>query len=216
MIAVCICRGAPAPSWWSRLGGASLIWLLAGCASPARQGRGLPEAVLLARQLNALTGNAAPEESQRLAETAIRRSQELSLEYQSVRPAWANNFLVRTGLRNRGLCYEWLQDLDRALVGLELKHFALHWGVACPRTWREHNALVVTAREKPFAEGIVLDPWRKSGRLHWVAVGRDEYDWKERLGWRSVECPVTNARKLLFVRENSGCELAQPIGPDLF
>ena len=188
-----IFRWATAPGCWSKFGWASLICLLAGCASPARQGRGLPEPVPLARQLNALTGDAAPEESQRLAETVIRRSQELSVEYRSVQPAWAHNLLVRTGFRNRGLCYEWLQDLNRALVVLELKHFTLHWGVARPRTLREHNALVVTACERPFAEGIVLDPWRKSGRLHWVAVGRDDYNWTEKVDTESVERPVAIA-----------------------
>ena len=180
MIAVHMFRWAAAPSCWSKVGCASLICLLVGCASPARQGRGLPEPISLARHLNALAGHTASEESQRLAETVIRRSQELSVEYRSVRPAWVHNFLVRTGLRNRGLCYEWLQDLDRALIVLELKHFTLHWGVARPRTLREHNALVVTAWKRPFAEGIVLDPWRKSGRLYWVAVSRDDYNWTER------------------------------------
>jgi len=37
--------------------------------------------------------------------------------------------------------------------------------------------LVVTARNQPFEDGIVLDGWRKAGRLFWCHVKEDhEYE----------------------------------------
>jgi hypothetical protein len=39
---------------------------------------------------------------------------------------------------------------------------------------------VVTAKGKDFFEGIVLDPWRDSGRLYWISVKEDKYHWEKR------------------------------------
>jgi hypothetical protein len=41
----------------------------------------------------------------------------------------------------------------------------------------ENNALVVTARGQRFEDGIVLDAWRRAGRLWWSPVMKD-YDYE--------------------------------------
>jgi hypothetical protein len=43
----------------------------------------------------------------------------------------------------------------------------------------EHNSVVVTAKGQPFQQGLVLDAWRHSGRLHWTPVIADRYPWEE-------------------------------------
>ncbi len=49
---------------------------------------------------------------------------------------------------------------------------------------RENNAIVVTAKGKPFQSGIVLDCWRHSGRVHWSSVTGDHFfPWKENLAY---------------------------------
>ena len=114
-----------------------------------------------------------------VAETAVRESAVLAEEYQLVRPAVAHNLLVVMGLKERGLCYHWTEDLMKRLQALNLKSFQLHWGVAYRGSeLREHNCVVITARGQRFAKGIVLDPWRNSGNLFWAQVAKDSYPWK--------------------------------------
>jgi hypothetical protein len=72
----------------------------------------------------------------------------------------------------------------------------LHWGEAYPNTTSENNALVVTARNQRFEDGILIDGWRRAGRLFWCPVIKDdEYEmeqhyghsgitmWKENMKW---------------------------------
>jgi hypothetical protein len=118
-------------------------------------------------------------EAQTLAETAVRESAVLAEEYQLVRPAVAHNLLVVFGVKDRGLCYHWTEDLMNRLQALDLKSFQLHWGVAYRGSeLREHNCVVITAIGQSFSDGIVLDPWRNSGNLHWAKVSKDSYPWK--------------------------------------
>jgi hypothetical protein len=65
------------------------------------------------------------------------------------------------------------------LQTLQLNSVELHWGMANAGKLLEHNTVVVTGRGQPFAEGIVLDPWRRSGALVWVPVATDTYAWHE-------------------------------------
>jgi hypothetical protein len=134
----------------------------------------------LEHELIALSAKVDATEAQILAETAVRESAVLAEKYQLVRPALAHNLLVVLGIRERGLCYHWAQDLMKRLEALDLKSFQLHWGVAFRGSdLREHNCVVVTARCQDFDTGLVLDPWRKSGNLHWARVSEDRYPWKE-------------------------------------
>jgi hypothetical protein len=120
-------------------------------------------------------------EARLAAETALRESAALAEEYQLVRPAVAHNLMVVFGLKDRGLCYHWTEDLMKRMQALELKSFQLHWGVAYRGSeLREHNSVVITARGQDFSLGIVLDPWRNSGRLYWARIAQDRYPWKER------------------------------------
>ena len=114
-----------------------------------------------------------------VAETAVRESAILAEEYQLVHPAVAHNLLVVLGMKERGLCYHWTEDLMKRLQALNLKSFQLHWGVAYRGSeLREHNCVVITARGQRFSKGIVLDPWRNSGNLFWAQVAKDSYPWK--------------------------------------
>jgi hypothetical protein len=101
----------------------------------------------------------------------------LAAEYRVVRPALCHNILVNTGLRTRGLCYEWTEDLLSELQSLKLQSLELHWGIARAETFREHNCLVVTAVGQPFEQGIALDAWRRGGALTWALVREDRYPW---------------------------------------
>ncbi len=119
------------------------------------------------------------EEAERVAGCAYEYPRTLASNYRVVRPALLHNFLVNSGLRQRGLCYEWAEDLLALLQTFNLESLELHWGIARADTAREHNIVVVTARGQPFDQGIALDPWRRSGRLVWSPVIADKYPWVE-------------------------------------
>jgi hypothetical protein len=84
-----------------------------------------------------------------------------------------NNFLIYHGLRKRGYCYQWSEDLLIAIDALRLKSLELHWGEYDPGTWRENNCIVVTAKGQPFKRGIMLECWRHLGHLYFGPVASD-------------------------------------------
>ena len=119
-------------------------------------------------------------EAGQVAQTAVTYSNQLAEEYHLVRPAVLHNVLIRVGLKDRGLCYHWTEDLLKELQSLDLRTYQLHWGVAHRGSeLREHNSVVITARGQAFEKGLVLDPWRNSGDLYWALIKTDRYPWKE-------------------------------------
>lgn len=116
-----------------------------------------------------------------VATLAYDHPRELARQYRLVRPPLWHNLLINVGLKQRGLCYQWTEDLVAKLQSAAVQSLELHWGVARPGSVREHNTVVITAPHQPFTSGIVLDPWRQSGTLFWGAVTNDVYPWNEGL-----------------------------------
>ncbi len=158
--------------------------LAGGCAAtrahlPREEAQVAAKVTALRRDLLALAAGADASEARRVAETAVVYSSRLAEEYRVVPPAYWHNILIQMGLRQRGLCYHWTEDLMRRLQTLNLASFRLHWGVAYKGSdLREHNSVVITATRQPFDRGIVLDPWRNSGDLFWAPVAGDSYPWE--------------------------------------
>ena len=134
---------------------------------------------LLGEELAALDPSVSAPEARRVASGAHEEARQLARDYRVARPALFHNFLVNTGLKQRGLCYHWAEDLLARLQAMNLVSLEVRWAIARAGTAREHNALVVTARAQPFERGVVLDAWRHSGRLHWGRVAADRYPWLE-------------------------------------
>jgi hypothetical protein len=147
---------------------------LSSCASRAP---GFDSQRELAAALQQLHHAVSAEEATLAAETAFTHSLTLARNYRTVRPALVQNVLVNAGLKQRGLCFHWAEDLSARLEALNLRTLEVHRGVARLETRREHSSVVLTARSQPFPEGIVLDAWRHSGRLYWNYVTADKYPW---------------------------------------
>ncbi len=137
-----------------------------------------------------------PAEAELLSQIAHTKARSLKKDYRVVLNPEFTVFLVNIGMRKRGWCGHWAQDLGARLKELKLKTLVLHWGEAFPNTSSENNALVVTARNQPFVDGMLLDAWRRAGRLFWCPVIKDdEYEveqhyghsgitqWKENMSW---------------------------------
>ena len=117
------------------------------------------------------------DEATRAAAMVFSYARHLRDEYRVVGSPLFHNTLVNIGLRQRGLCYQWADDISAKLVELPLRTLVMSRGVAHLGGWREHSGVVLTTAGVPFAEGNVLDAWRHSGQLHWAKVKEDKYPW---------------------------------------
>jgi hypothetical protein len=140
----------------------------------------------LSKALAALAPDVDPGEAELLSGTAHTASRSLAREYRLVGFPIFQNFLIHMGKRERGYCGHYARDIGERLKELQLKTLVLHWGAAFAGTLDENNCLVVTARNQPFEDGIVLDGWRRGGRLFWCALKKDsEYDSGVDAQWRA-------------------------------
>jgi hypothetical protein len=130
----------------------------------------LTNAEELASQLAALSPRVNREEARLLAECAYATVSQLRKQYRMFGTPIFNNFLVYWGMRKRGYCYQWAEDLLPALDALKLTSLELHWGEAHAGNWRENNCIVVTAKGQPFNRGIILECWQHLGHLRWGPV----------------------------------------------
>jgi hypothetical protein len=138
----------------------------------------------LTRMVVQMDRSVDPVEAGRLAREALTFSRELASRYRVTTTPWVHNFLVNVGLRDRGLCYQWADDLMVHLQRLHLKTLTFYpVGAHIGEYWREHNAIVVMPRDRflPLGRAIVLDPWRFGGRLFFASVAHDrKYRWQLR------------------------------------
>lgn len=137
----------------------------------------------LATQLAALSAKVDPKEARAVAECAYATAGRLRSQYRMFGTPIFNNFLVYHGLRKRGYCYQWTEDLLLALDALKLKTLELHWGEAYADTYRENNCLVITAKSQPFERGMILEAWRHFGHLRWNLLASDEDRYYENAKW---------------------------------
>ena len=149
------------------------------------------KAEALANQLAGLSPRVNLEEAKLLAQCAYATVSKLRREYRMFGTPIFNNFLIYHGLRKRGYCYQWSEDLLIALDKLKLSSVELHWGEYDPGTWRENNCIVVTAKGQPFKRGIMLECWRHLGHLYFGPVASD---------W---ELYVENSAYARFVRDRA-------------
>lgn len=137
----------------------------------------------LVGQLVSLDRNVSHEEAQRLASDIFGYTAKLTQQYELVSPPMFHNFLVNTGMREGGLCYQWSDALYAHLHANKYPSFEFHLAVANQgEYWSEHNALVVAPKGGKVEEGIIIDPWRHSGNLFFEKFKKDSlYEWKHRL-----------------------------------
>jgi hypothetical protein len=127
----------------------------------------------LAGELASLSPRVNRDEAKLLADCAFATVTKLRRKYRMFGTPIFNNFLIYHGLRKRGYCYQWSEDLLVAFDKLNLKSLEVRWGEHDPNTWRENNCIVVTAKGQPFERGIMLECWRHLGHLYFGPVASD-------------------------------------------
>jgi hypothetical protein len=123
-----------------------------------------------------------PEEAQRAAEVAFRHTRELAIQYGITDPPLIHNTKVNMGLRPRGLCWHWAEDMEKRLNAENFETLEMHRAIAEGRGVRiDHSTAIIARRGDPYTAGVVLDPWREGGVLVYAPVSEDtRYFWEER------------------------------------
>ena len=158
---------------------------------------------ILRGRIAALAPSVDPQEAQRVAQIAYTLGRDLKREWRVVWPPGFHNFLVNTGARKGGLCFQWAERLLLRLTEEKWDTLEFHWAESFETTMSEHNVIVVTAKGQPFSRGILLDNWRYGGRLVWGPIVDDpHYQWQENkaqfrhvLNKRAVAAPSSASAK---------------------
>ncbi len=118
----------------------------------------LSAAQVLRDRIAALSPRVRADEAQPVAECAYATAAQLRRDYGVIGgPPSFHNFLVNLGIRKRGLCFQWAEDLLVQLDALKLRTL-----------------------------GIILDCWRHSGHLFWSPLVTDHYPWIEDRNYATV------------------------------
>ncbi len=158
------------------------IFLLTGCSllpiehySKSKIDKNIQK---LSAMISSLDKRVDRKEADDLATSSIYYALELAKEYRVVSPPLWHNTLVNIGLRERGLCYQWAEDMLLFFLKKRYKTLKFYFVGADIGDYFEHNGVVVSFGD--FKDGIILDAWRNSGNLYFNYVKKDKYNWKNR------------------------------------
>lgn len=165
----------------------TLLALLAGCGEKGFPG-GPPMASrddvdALALAVKELGEEIDPEEAERLARVTYEYTHTLAMQYEITDPPLIHNTKVNLGLKPRGLCKDWADDIEARLRQEGFESLSFHRAIAnADEAFRiEHSTVIVSRKGDDMSEGIVLDPWRFGGVLYWGKMVDDEdYRWVPR------------------------------------
>ena len=141
---------------------------------------GQTDVLALARLIASLSPAVDPEEAARAAEISYSYTAQLRDEYEITDPPLVHNFKVNQGLKPRGLCWHWAEDMEKRLKAENFRTLDVHRAIANHDNIRiDHSTAILSAAGATMFDGVVVDPWRKGGRLSWMLVRDDErYRWR--------------------------------------
>ena len=155
--------------------------MLAG-APPPLVGSPLPgtpdEVAELERAILSLGPEVDPAEAARAARMSYEHTYRLALEYRIVDPALIHNNKVNLGLKPRGLCKHYAEDMERMLRAQDFQTLDVHRAIGA-LVGIDHSTAIISRAGDDMYDGIVLDPWRRGGRLTWIPT-REDTAW----GWQ--------------------------------
>jgi hypothetical protein len=135
---------------------------------------------VLRQRIVELSPKVNPDEARRVTSIAYTTGPELAKKWRMVSSPTFQCFLINIGVKKGGYCYQFATELLLRLDAQKLQTLELHWAESDAGTDTEHNVIVVTARGQPFEQGIMLDNWRRAGRLLWGPLSGDpDHRWQE-------------------------------------
>lgn len=161
-----------------------------GVAPEKRAPASAMEVLELSAAIQQLSPDVDPDEARRAAQIAYDHTRELAIAYEITDPPLIHNMKVNMGLRERGLCWHWAEDMETRLDAEGFETLEMHRAIANHESdlLLDHSTAIILAKGAEWDEGIVLDPWRKGGTLTWAPVLEDtRYAWVNRddvMDWR--------------------------------
>lgn len=166
------------------------------------------EVARLEAGLRALGADVDPDEAARAARIAYSYTAFLAEEYEITDPPLVHNTKVNLGLRPRGLCWHWAEDLEKRFEAENFESFDILRAIANSESdWLiDHSTVLLAPVGGSLDDAMVLDPWRFGGRLYWGVVPEDtRYEW--------VPQEIVHARWRAEIR--AGLRDAPPVGATL-
>lgn len=157
--------------------------LVAGCAATPPDTTHLSQKNLI-DQLDIGIANMGegvdPAEAATAARIAYEYTAILKQQYQIVDPPLVHNTKVNMGIKPRGLCKDWADDLEARLKQENFQTLSLHRAIANADSaiLIEHSTVIISRKGDDMTKGIVLDPWRYGGTLFWARFPDEpKYRW---------------------------------------
>ena len=158
-----------------------LAFFFAGCTVTPTQA---PQSQIdkLSTLIYSLDTHVPNKESFYLSRDIFQKANSLTKEFDLTSPPLWHNFLVNIGLRKKGLCFDWSDALYLYLNKKNYPHYTFHLvGANIGEYFSEHNALAIVPKGMNIQEGILIDPWRDSGKVYFSKVKDDKaYRWTHR------------------------------------
>ncbi|MGR3511735.1 MAG: hypothetical protein ACU0GG_03155 [Paracoccaceae bacterium] len=157
---------------------------LAACGSSPEKTAPTPRGDLerLTATIQSMRADVDPVEAARAAEVAFAHTKVLVERYQITDPPLIHNTKVNMGLKPRGLCWHWAEDLENRLDAEGFQTLEMNRAISEGRGLRiDHSTAIISAKGDGYARGVVLDPWRTGGILFFAPVVKDtRYNWEAR------------------------------------
>lgn len=164
------------------LGTAALPLAACGSAPEKRATTGPGEVERLAAAIRAMREDVDPDEAARAASIAFAHTRTLAIQYKITDPPLVHNTKVNMGLKPRGLCWHWAEDMENRLNAEGFETLEMSRAIAEGRGFRiDHSTAIINAKGDDYTRGVVLDPWREGGTLFFAPVSEDtRYFWEAR------------------------------------
>ena len=89
-----------------------------------------------------------------------------------------HNVKVNLGMKPRGLCKHWAQDMEKRLKAEEFETLTIHRAIGA-LVGVDHSTAIISRKGDGMYDGIVVDPWREGGSLTWIHTREDtQWGWK--------------------------------------
>lgn len=171
---------------------AQILVLLAACSHAPKSIDNSDKVEQLSRAITALSPEIITSEANETSRILLTTTHELAEQYKMASPAKYHNLLVNLGLRKRGLCCHWAEDLHAKLRQIHSSSLKFDWVVTKHgNILQEHNTVIIFASNSSWENGLIYDPWRKAGQPFWAQVDNDKYKWKRHPlsgKWQELHC----------------------------
>ena len=133
----------------------------------------------LSKMISSLSPTIDKDEALDIALFSTSYTKKLANSYKLVGSPNFQNFLINIGLKKKGYCYNYADDLATALLHRGYKSVSIYRAAHKIHTYFEHNCVVITPKERNDI-GVILDGWRNAGKLYFDYMKNDKknYDWK--------------------------------------